>query len=371
MKIIFTFVIAVALTLQSISQNDTQGVSFGIATPHPNAIIHAESPNPSAPKAVMLPTLNVSEIDLLTSLLEDAPDGLLFYDLEGQHYSFHNGSAWIPIVDTDNQNLSGSITGTVMQVDITDGASATIDLAPIQDHDWHNDLGQPSSDINADIHTYGKVGIGIETPDNQLHVVAESNPLKLEGVVEGEATDSVLTQDPIGVVRKVEPFDRIPPGAVMAFAMETVPAGWLKCNGTTKNVADYPDLFNAIGYTYGGILLTEFKIPDYRGYFLRGWANGSNTDPDADERTQSGNGNTIGDHVGTKQQDEFQNHAHQLRTDTGSDDDPEVAFNDSSFDYQNWNDNPFDWGGGPVMTEETGGSETRPKNIYVMYCIKF
>ena len=42
------------------------------------------------------------------------------------------------------------------------------------------------------------------------------------------------------------------------------------CNGATYNKADYPDLFNAIGTIYGGDGTTNFKVPDFRGVFLRG-----------------------------------------------------------------------------------------------------
>jgi hypothetical protein len=32
----------------------------------------------------------------------------------------------------------------------------------------------------------------------------------------------------------------------------TIPSGWLPCNGGSKTVANYPDLFAIIGYTFGG-----------------------------------------------------------------------------------------------------------------------
>jgi hypothetical protein len=41
----------------------------------------------------------------------------------------------------------------------------------------------------------------------------------------------------------------VPAGAVMAFAMSSVPAGWLECNGQQVARADYPNLFSAIGYS--------------------------------------------------------------------------------------------------------------------------
>jgi hypothetical protein len=44
---------------------------------------------------------------------------------------------------------------------------------------------------------------------------------------------------------------------------------------------------------------THFKIPDYRGFFLKGWNHGSGNDINAGSRTNSGDG-TIGDNIGTR-----------------------------------------------------------------------
>lgn len=56
----------------------------------------------------------------------------------------------------------------------------------------------------------------------------------------------------------------IPAGTVMQSAAVNVPMGWFECNGARLNTNDYPDLFNAIGYTYGGSD-TSFNLPDIRG----------------------------------------------------------------------------------------------------------
>lgn len=46
---------------------------------------------------------------------------------------------------------------------------------------------------------------------------------------------------------------------------------WEPCDGRTLQIADYPELFAVIGLTYGGDESKgEFKVPDYRGRFLRG-----------------------------------------------------------------------------------------------------
>jgi len=63
-----------------------------------------------------------------------------------------------------------------------------------------------------------------------------------------------------------------PPGTVIAFAGPTskAPAGYLLCDGRTVSNALYPDLFEAIGNTYGNYSGDDFALPDFRGMFLRG-----------------------------------------------------------------------------------------------------
>ena len=64
------------------------------------------------------------------------------------------------------------------------------------------------------------------------------------------------------------------PGQIEYFAMRTPPKVWFECNGGTFNPDIYIDLSNAIGDTWGRDG-TNFKLPDYRGCFLRSWANDS------------------------------------------------------------------------------------------------
>jgi microcystin-dependent protein len=56
-------------------------------------------------------------------------------------------------------------------------------------------------------------------------------------------------------------------GTVLDFAGTTAPNGWLMCFGQAVNVADYPNLYAAIGTTYntGGESAGTFRLPDARG----------------------------------------------------------------------------------------------------------
>lgn len=51
------------------------------------------------------------------------------------------------------------------------------------------------------------------------------------------------------------------PGAIFGFANSlTVPTGFLRCDGSSIAIADYPALFSAIGFVYGGSG-THFNLP--------------------------------------------------------------------------------------------------------------
>ena len=71
----------------------------------------------------------------------------------------------------------------------------------------------------------------------------------------------------------------IPSGAVMYFAGQTAPTGWLKANGAAVSRTTYAALFAAIGTTYGaGDGRSTFNLPDLRGEFIRGWDDGRGVD---------------------------------------------------------------------------------------------
>jgi microcystin-dependent protein len=66
----------------------------------------------------------------------------------------------------------------------------------------------------------------------------------------------------------------IPYGTIIQSAAVVVPTGWLICDGASKVKATYLNLFNAIGYTYGGSGL-NFNLPDLRGRVAVGSGTGA------------------------------------------------------------------------------------------------
>lgn len=69
------------------------------------------------------------------------------------------------------------------------------------------------------------------------------------------------------------------PGDVKYSAANVVPDGWLKANGAEVSRSTFSALFAAIGTTYGaGDGSTTFILPDLRGEFIRGFADGRDVD---------------------------------------------------------------------------------------------
>lgn len=105
-----------------------------------------------------------------------------------------------------------------------------------------------------------------------------------------------------------------PIGVVAPLPSTGVPYGWALCDGSTFNKTVYALLFAAIGTIHGEPVLSgaTFNIPDYRGRFLRGWADATGRDPDASSRTAMNANGLTGNNLGTLQTDAFQGHRHAL-----------------------------------------------------------
>lgn len=54
-------------------------------------------------------------------------------------------------------------------------------------------------------------------------------------------------------------------GDVMMVGFNFVPSGWLACDGSLVQIADYDVLYQLLGTTYGGDGQTTFGLPDLRG----------------------------------------------------------------------------------------------------------
>lgn len=157
-----------------------------------------------------------------------------------------------------------------------------------------------------------------------------------------------------------------PSGAVMAFAQNTAPTGWLKANGALVSRTTYAALFAAIGTTYGaGDGATTFKLPDLRGEFARGWDDGRGVD--------------TGRVFGSAQSDAIRNITGSMGSVVASS--RNVYSNGSgAFSVPNTNNGAVtsttgSFGGDGVFSFDASrvvptAAENRPRNVALLYCIK-
>jgi phage-related tail fiber protein len=157
---------------------------------------------------------------------------------------------------------------------------------------------------------------------------------------------------------RFEPVNAVPVGAVNPFAMNVAPTGWLACDGSTVSRTTYSGLFTVVGTTYGsGDGSTTFKVPDLRGEFVRGWDDGRGAD--------------TGRTFGSAQGDAIRNIEGTLVASK-----PQAAT--GAFTVIGGQ------GGGADGGQSTAGKytfdastvvptadENRPRNVALLYCIKF
>lgn len=81
-------------------------------------------------------------------------------------------------------------------------------------------------------------------------------------------TTTVVFCDGANVIKRL---DAQQVGNIISHAGTTLPGGTFECDGSSKLIADYPDLYAKISTTYGGNGITTFLLPDYKtaGRFLR------------------------------------------------------------------------------------------------------
>ena len=154
------------------------------------------------------------------------------------------------------------------------------------------------------------------------------------------------------------------PGAVMFFAQNSAPTGWLKANGAAISRTTYANLLTAIGTTFGvGDGSTTFNLPDLRGEFIRGWDDARGID----------SGRTFG----SAQADALQNLTGGVSTILSKDDvgisgtGVFAASGSTTGGYgagANIGSAGFNFDASRVART---ASETRPRNIALLACIKF
>lgn len=135
-----------------------------------------------------------------------------------------------------------------------------------------------------------------------------------------------------------------PIGSIIMWFHGALPSGYLACEGGVGNRTTHAALFALWSTSFGnGDGSLTFGLPDFRGYFPRGWDNTAGVDP--------------GRALGSTQADEIKAHTHSITiTDTDLNG-PLVANASSGVNTTG-------------ATASTGGTETRPKNLAVRFLVK-
>jgi hypothetical protein len=243
--------------------------------------------------------------------------------------------------------------------------------------------------------------------------IDRSATTSIQGIVElatnaetQTGTDTSRAVTPAGLASAAALF--VPPGAVMPFARTSAPSGWLPANGLTIGSAssgafydsqNYDELFAVLWASWSNTLLPiqtstgaastrgvsasadfaankRLPLPDMRGYFVRG--SGTNSD-----------GVAAGT-FGAKQEDGVISHTHSGTT---GNDSPDHTHNttfrnnaegsglgDPAATGGSLSTAQYSSGGASVRHQHgfttssqspAGTTETRPRNIALLYCIKF
>lgn len=195
----------------------------------------------------------------------------------------------------------------------------------------------------------------VKTNDRGI-VVSGDNPETLAGM---GITDSYTSEQVDALIAKAT---AMPVGAIVSFPVNKQPAGFLELDGSVKSVAAYPDLSAFLGTAFnkgnegGG----NFRLPDMRAEFLRGWDHGRGIDT----------GRAIGsaqlgtlvvfdsNYGGGASVDIARATAVEAQADTYKDSDyPGVGIS-------------YTTSGVTAGAYPSGGGVTRPRNVAVMWCIK-
>ena len=205
------------------------------------------------------------------------------------------------------------------------------------------------------------------TDGNLITYDASGDPAYVATGSSGQA----LTSNGAGAAPTFQTVVNVPVGTVIWYGGSTAPTGYLKCNGdaiangsgTTQSItANFSALYAVVGA----------NLPDLRGEFIRGFDDGKGTDS--------------GRAIRSTQAEAYKSHAHDTAHDV---DDPGHSHNltvHSSDADANSYVNMSDGGSSAtsssissattgididIAVEAEGGTETRPRNVALLACIKY
>lgn len=180
-------------------------------------------------------------------------------------------------VETYNQNMANLDVAVVTNVTaVSTGAFATLEA----DVNRSTEINKSSITINTD----QLVDVAVATTTLATASVTQTSAdcqLQQPGAIGELCYDTTFKALFIGTSTLPGGFaaaggDFTPVGTVVAYSTTTVPSGWLLADGASYNVIDQQELFDAIGYFYGGAG-SVFNVPDLKTRFVAGRDPGGDT----------------------------------------------------------------------------------------------
>lgn len=306
----------------------------------------------------------------------------------GNKIRFSNGTSFLDIKADQSQstfdtnNPLALINGSVKQRAYVGGLLVS------------NDYGESSLIPTNGIYSKGKINSGSGFDVGGTVVVDSNGEISwnnLKDIPSDVKNLGTASQRDVGTAPNEIPTNALianqllPPGAVLPFAGTSAPNGWLVCDGSAVSRTTYSDLYAYIGTLYGaGNGSTTFNLPNMDNQFVRGASNTrpvGNTESDQlGSHNHSGTTNTTGNHSHSGSTNTTGDHSH---SDTGR----SLGDADGSPGGQGWSGSHQTGPAGAhshslsinnngnhshtLNINSTGGSETRPQNIALLYCIKY
>ena len=175
------------------------------------------------------------------------------------------------------------------------------------------------------------------------------------------AADTVLTSDGTDISWAAGGGGAVPSGTVIYHAANTPPTDFIKANGAAVSRSTYSDLFTAIGTAFGvGDGSTTFNVPDLRGEFMRGWDDSRGMDA---SRV-----------FGSAQADDLKSHQHIggfARASGFTYASGRYGVDTSGTGTQFSSSSAGTYSLVYAKTSLVGATDTRPRNIALLACIKY
>jgi microcystin-dependent protein len=202
----------------------------------------------------------------------------------------------------------------------------------------------------------------------KLHVIitpSTGSPITISPDLSVNAVPNAMVADTVQGLTPTQLL--VPAGMILPFGGATCPTNYIPADGTSyARVGTYANLFAAVGSAWGTADSAHFNAPDMRGVSPRGVDGAAGRDPDKASRSAFAAGGNSGPLVGTYEGDMYASHNHGFTWIASS---TSITGSNVNGAFLLIDQNGGNSSGGGIQA--AGGNESRGKNAYVTYCVKY